>query len=268
MMIKLYDQNVWNVLPIDNRSVLVREMVREFDADFCTFQECGPETSRAGKTPLPVLMSDKYAEVCPEKAGVNYTPVFYKKEKYNVIEADYHVYTGFNDVNSKTLTWGVFEDKQTGERIAVASTHFWFKNRGEMDDEQRIQNARELKEACDYIVEKYGVPVIAAGDLNNGRGSEMGDKPYRFMIEQRFVDIRHSAEETTDMFTYHDYPVLDEAKGIYVNRPDALPAFDLDFIFTYGPDILKAKKFEILTSETALNSSDHCPLLGVFEIDK
>ena len=70
------------------------------------------------------------------------------------------------------------------------------------------------------------------------------------------------------MYTYHDYPVLDEAKDIYVNRPDALPEYDLDYIFTYGKDTIKAKKFDILTSETALNSSDHCPLLGVFETNK
>lgn len=265
-MIKLYSQNVWNVLPIDNRSVLVRQMVEEFDADFCAFQECGPNTSRTGKTPLPVLMSDKYAEVCPEKAGVNYTPVFYKKDKYNVIEAAYHVYTGFNDVNSKTLTWGVFEDKQTGDKLAFMSTHFWFKARGDIDTEQRIQNARELKEACDYIIEKYNIPVVASGDFNNGRGSETGEKPYQFMIEQGFKDIRHCAEETTDMFTYHEYPVLDPVKGIYVNKPDALPAFDLDFIFIYGPDKIKAKKFEVITSEVALNSSDHCPLQGTFEL--
>ncbi|MBQ9097678.1 MAG: hypothetical protein IJY55_04710 [Clostridia bacterium] len=267
-MIKLYDQNVWNVLPIDNRSVLVRSMVEQFDADFCAFQECGPNTSRTGETPLPVLMSDKYAEVCPEKAGVNYTPVFYKKEKYNVLEADYHVYTGFNDVNSKTLTWGVFEDKETGEKIAIGSTHFWFKNESEIDNQQRIQNANELKEACDYIVAKYDIPVIVSGDFNNGRNAETGDAPYHYMIEQGFKDIRHIAEETTDGFTYHDYPVLDEEKGIYVNRPDALPFCDFDFIFIYGPDKIKAKKFEILTSEKALNSSDHCPLLGVFEIIK
>lgn len=264
-MIKLYDQNVWNVNPIDNRSVLVREMVREFDADFCTFQECGPYTSRTGKTPLPVLMSDEYAEVCPEKADVNYTPVFYKKDKYTVIEAEYHVYTGFNDVNSKTLSWGVFENKQTGEKIAICSTHFWFKARGEIDDLQRLQNANELKEACDYIVEKYDIPVIISGDLNTGRDAETGDKPYHYLIKLGFRDVRKIAEDTTDGYTYHDYPVLDEEKGIYVNKPDALPFCDLDYVFVYGKDTIKANKFEILTSEKALNSSDHCPLQATFE---
>lgn len=266
-MIKLYDQNVWNVNPIDNRNILIRSMIEEFDADFCTFQECGPNTCRAAEHPLPELMSDKYAEVCPEKVGVNYTPVFYKKEKYNVLEAQYHVYTGFNDVNSKTLSWGVFEDKQTGEKIAIASTHFWFKARGDIDTRQRKQNANELKEACDYIVEKYGVPVVISGDFNSGRNAETGDAPYRYTLEIGFKDFRYMAEETTDGYTYHDYPVLDQEKGIYVNKPDALPYCDLDFILVYGSDKIKAKKFEILTSEKALNSSDHCPLLGVFEIE-
>ena len=263
-MIKLYDQNTWHMIPLDNRNVLMRSMIEEFDADFCTFQECGPK-NRTSKTPLPVLMSDKYAELCPEKADGNYTPVFYKKDKYNVLEAAYHVYTGLNDVNSKTLTWGVFEDKQTGEKIAVASTHFWFKNRGEVDDQQRKQNANELKEACDYIVEKYDIPVIISGDLNTGRNAETGDAPYHYMMEIGFKDVRYSAEETTDGYTYHDYPVLDEERGIFINKPDALPYCDLDYIFTYGKDAVVAKKFEILTSEKALNSSDHCPLQATFE---
>ena len=87
------------------------------------------------------------------------------------------------------------------------------------------------------------------------------------MLKLGFKDVRYSAEETTDEYTYHEYPVLDEKLGIYVNKPDALPSFDLDFMFTYGSDKIKAKKFEILTSEKALNSSDHCPLLGIFEIE-
>ena len=85
---KIYSHNIWNYNPhgfgyepLWQRMKLISELIFEADADVCMFQECGPETCRAGKGAIQKLLEEKYSEVCPEKADVNYTPVFYKKEK-------------------------------------------------------------------------------------------------------------------------------------------------------------------------------------------
>lgn len=265
---KIYCQNIWNFNPhgfgyepIWQRMKLVSDLACEFGADVCMFQECGPETCRAGKGAIQKLLEEKYSEVCPDKSDVNFTPVFYKKEKYDVIDSDWLLYEGLNDANSKSITWAVLQEKETLKKIAVISTHFWWRFDGEVDFNQRIENAKQLKKLCDEITNKHGTAIIVGGDFNNGFNSDQGDEPYRKMIDMGFSDIRQVAEVTTDYLTHHDYPVLDD-NGVY--DKGEMPARTLDHIFTYG-NAPKALKFDVITSDKALTSSDHCPLEAEFD---
>ena len=130
------------------------------------------------------------------------------------------------------------------------------------DEEQRIQNAVELQQICRNILSKYNIPILIGGDFNNGKGTSLGDLPYRTMLQKGFVDIRLTADETTDALTEHLYPVLNE-EGVFV--PDgSVPHMTIDYIFTYGAEI-KAKKFDVISTPEAMASSDHCPLVAYFE---
>ena len=151
---KVYSQNIWNHNPVEYRNSLVYSLVLQNDADICMFQECGPATNRTGSAAISEIMKYEYTEVCPEKASMNFTPVYFKTEKFNLIDSGYYLYTGLNDVNSKSVTWAVLEEKETDRRFAAISTHFWWKYDSEIDNQQRIQNARELKDICDQIIEK------------------------------------------------------------------------------------------------------------------
>ncbi len=260
-MIKLYSHNVWNKAPTGWRNKIIRELISDFDADFCTFQECAPYTIRTGDAPLPSLMADCYVELMEELKDKNFTPVYYKRDKFSVLDSGYYLYTGLNDADSKSVSWGVFEDKETGEKIAVASTHFWWMFDSEKDNLQRLENVKELKELCEKIIKKHNVPVIIGGDFNNGFNADQGDEPYKKMLSEGFLDIRLTAKETTDMLTHHKEPLLKD-DGTWENID--MPIRTIDNIFIYGEGI-KAENFNVLTSEKALVSSDHCPLLGCFE---
>lgn len=260
---KVYCQNVWNYRPSEFRNGLICSLITASDADVCMFQECGPGTNRAGSAPLPALLQYEYTEICPELAGKNYTPVFYKAEKFHVIDSGYLLYDGLNDANSKSVTWAVLEENATAKKVAVASTHFWWMETGERDNAQRLQNAAQLKALCDQITAQYDVPVIIGGDFNNGKNSLQGDMPYKAMLQQGFKDLRLIAQSTTDTFTHHDYPVLTE-DGIYTEGP--MPDKIIDYIFVYGAKAVIAEKFDVLTTQKALTSSDHCPLIGVVQI--
>lgn len=263
-MITLYNQNIWNNAPAGYRNKLVRSLVSDFDADVCTFQECGPQTNRVGNPSIGELMADLYAEAAPEFSSVNFTPVFYKKEKFRCIDQGYVLYDGLNDANSKGITWAVLEDLVTGKQYIFGSTHFWWRARGEEDTKQRLQNAAQLKEICDALIAKYNLPVIVAGDFNNGKNSSQGDAPYYALLEWGFRDIRNLAEDTTcEEFTCRNgYPILRE-DGTFDKCPLA-PDCCIDYIFVYG-DTVPVKKFHIETNDKALTSSDHCPLIGIFE---
>ncbi len=261
-MIKVFSHNVWNKAPTGWRNKIIRELISDFDADFCTFQECAPYTIRTGDAPLPSLMEDGYSELCPGLANKNFTPVYYKKDKFTVIDSGYFLYSGLNDADSKSVSWGVFSEKETGAEFCIASTHFWWMFESEKDNLQRLENVKELKAFCEEIIKKYSVPVIIGGDFNNGENADQGDMPYKKMLEEGFSDIRLSAKKTTDVLTHHTEPVLKE-DGTWENAD--MPVRTIDYIFTYGEGA-KALEFDILTSAKALVSSDHCPLLGLFEI--
>lgn len=262
-MITFYCQNVWNHNPTGYRNKIIRNIIREEGADVCAFQECGPETIRVGADALPVLLSDEYCEVLPELCDSNFTPVFYKKGKFNLLDSGYFLYTGLNDVNSKSVTWAYLEEITTGNRAVFASTHFWWKEEGEINNLQRIENARQLKAFCDEITEKYNVPVIIGGDFNNGKNADAGDAPYRAMIEMGFCDTRLFAKKTTQSYTHHEYPE-ELCDGSYRNGP--MPVRNLDNIFVCGKPLTELLEFDVLTSQAALDSSDHCPLVARLEL--
>ena len=262
-MIKIYCQNVWNYSPASYRNSLIFSLISDCDADICLFQECGPDTIRSAEVCLPSLMEEVYQEVCIDLADKNYTPVYYKKEKFDLLDSGYFLYDGLNDANSKSVTWALLKEKESAEKFVVVSTHFWWMYESEKDNEQRLKNVEQLHEFCESVIAKYDVPVIVGGDLNNGKNSSQGEEPYEYMKQKGFKDIRLTAEKTTDTHTHHAYPVLNE-NGIYENG--ALPVRTIDYIFTYGDFNIKAKKFDVLTSRKALDSSDHCPLTGEFEI--
>ena len=262
-MIKFYCQNVWDFSPTEYRNKLIYSLIREFDADICLFQEYSQAATCSGKLPLPGLMQEIYAEAHKVSDGWNFTPVFYKKEKFGLIDSGYFYYDGFNDENSKSVTWAVLEEKGSGVKFAVIATHFWWMFESEKDNEQRLKNVDQLKEICDFIIEKYDVPVVVGGDLNNGKNSEQGEEPYKYMLEQGFSDVRFSAEESTDKFTHHDYPVLND-QGIY--EKGAMPVRNLDYFFIYGAYPVRPKKFDVITTQDALDSSDHCPITAEIEI--
>ena len=258
-MFNIYCQNIWNTLPASDRMVLIRKLISDFDADVCLFQECSPNTVRKCENAIPSLMADEYEEVCKHLIPLNYTPVLYKKDKFDLVDEGYLLYDGLNDYNSKSVSWAVLKDKESGKMFAAASTHFWWMFRGDEDINQRIANANQLRKVCDNIVSKYDVPVIVGGDLNNGLNTEQGSVTYEYMTKNGFVDFRNIAKITTEKYTHRDCP-----DGIAYDT--SLPTQNLDYLFCYGKDNINATLFDVLYSKSALESSDHCPLVAKFDI--
>lgn len=259
-MYNIYCQNIWNTLPAADRMVLIRELISDFDADICLFQECSPYTVRKCENAISELMADKYSEACEYMIPINYTPVFYKRDKFELIDEGYLLYDGLNDYESKSVSWAVLKDKESGKMLAAASTHFWWMFRGEEDTKQRIANADELRKVCEDIVSKYNAPVIIGGDFNNGLNSVQGSEPYEYMVMNGFIDFRNLAQNSTDKYTHRDC-----YDGVAYDN--LLPTQNLDYIFLYGSKAVEVSLFDVLYSKPALESSDHCPLVAKLDIN-
>ena len=262
---RIYNQNIWGNMgakqAIANRNGLIRDLVFACEADVCCFQECSPRTSRAGATAIQDLLADRYVEVDTPAGPRNYTPLFFLRNRLRLLDSGWHLYTGGperNDCDSKSITWAVFEDTETRVSFGVCSTHFWWKNDTALDNQQRLRNATELCETISAVVARHHVPVLAAGDLNCGNGSAQGSEPYRFLLARGLLDARAVAAVTTDAFTHHAYPVLND-RGIYENGGQ--PVRTLDHVFVTTRPQMRIDRLHVETSQPALDSSDHCPLV-------
>lgn len=254
--LSVYCQNVWNSTPL-NRTALQRDLIFERDADVCFFQECGPKTIRAGEEALPPMLAVRYDEVPTEVGDLNYTPVFYKRDRFDLVDHGYLLYRGKNDANSKSVTWAVLSEKESGVRFGVCSTHFWWRYNEPDDNTWRLSNAAELFECVTDIQNRFDVPVIVGGDLNCGKCSSQGEEPWLWLCE-RLTDVRAAAPITTDMMTHHAYPVKDE-NGLFCDGE--MPKRTLDHMFVTTHRNIKLHSFEVDTSRRALTTSDHCPLI-------
>ncbi len=68
-MLRVYNQNIWGNMPkeeaVSNRNQLVRSLIRKYQPDFCTLQECNPSTS-IRKYQVPVIAAAERFQVLTE----------------------------------------------------------------------------------------------------------------------------------------------------------------------------------------------------------
>lgn len=263
----LYDQNIWGnfneTQTIGNRCELVYDLISEIRPDICCFQECNPMTARAGERGIEHLMANDFVEISGEHSGVNFTPVFVRRGAFEIVKEGWHCFCGLNDIQSKSATYAVLEHRQSGKRLVVVSTHFWWQH-GEESDRQRVENARELNALLEGLCCGENLPVIVAGDLNSeDRPQENGQAGCDEMLRLGFESTRYLSRTTVETATCRrDYPIRGENDVYYGGT---MPEYTIDHILVRGG--VRCEDFDVLTCQTALDSSDHCPLVLRFELE-
>jgi endonuclease/exonuclease/phosphatase family metal-dependent hydrolase len=265
---RIYSHNIWGNFSskecIGNRNYLIKELIDGVNPDFCCFQECNPSTSRFGETSISKLLLECYEEVSFECAEKNFTPVFYKKNKFKLLDSSYVIFNGLNDWNSKSFTWGLFEEIETMKKVIIISVHLWWQYRGEVDIIQRRENVSQLMEVINRLFAKYNAPIIVAGDFNSGVNAKQGPDAYNVMVKNDMLDVRNISRETVDTETCASVYPLHTEDGIYYNGSS--PSLTIDYIFLNKEELVKSLKFNIINSQKAKDSSDHLPLIYEFEI--
>lgn len=262
--IVIYDQNIWGCTMgsdvISNRCKLVAELIDYHDADIIAFQECSIAARDTANGNIAELLSPVYEEVKHNAAGNNFTPVFYKSERFSVIDSGYVLYERQRPTNSKSITYAIFEEKENAIRFAILSAHFWWRTGSAEDDDVRLYNATLLSEYAEQIKEKYDIPVFLMGDLNCGLNSDASITPYLY-LKDNFLDLREIAPISTDAMTHHEYPKKDE-NGNYTADERVESERTLDHIFVTEHRSVAIDSFEIDESDEAYASSDHYPLIA------
>lgn len=254
---RIMTSNIWGMYfgnPAAERIDAIESTLRKYDADVIGIQEMCPDWY---KNDLAGRLEDTYVFVGAFKG--NHSPLFFKREVFEIIDMGWIRYTGVEDI-SKSVTWAVLEKKADGKRIGVCNTHLWWKA-GEEHELIRENNAKQLLEAMNNIKEKYdNIPVVAFGDFN----SRADGKAMKYLNANGVLSAYDLAEEFSPISSYHGDPVRDE-NGIYRGvKTTNDKTRSLDHIVAKKDD-LNIKVQKIVEDQEILDATDHSPVYIDFE---
>jgi len=184
---------------IFHRSLLICGQLEEINADSIGFQEVSEEWMPYLEKLLP-----EYDYVYLPRAvdDTEAAPVFYLKDKYNLIDSGTFWLSDTPDVYGskfeasgcvRICTWVLLENKETGETFYHMNTHL-----DHVSDEARLKQLEVLYGKAKEFENDY--PVVITGDFNASSSSQL----YKNMIKN-FTDCRTAAPITDNSRTYHDY---------------------------------------------------------------
>lgn len=250
--------------PTDTRNMMISELHVEALPDVVCLQECSAN-SRTGRSYIRAMKEAGFDEVTAEMPSgytVNYTPVLYRKDVLELVDSGYLPYSDGAGDKSKSASWGVFKTKN-GELFAVVSTHFAYKS-DTSGQAARLKDAEQISGLAKSIVAKHSCPVIIGGDLNCNISSD----PYKILKDSGFTDIYDVAKKATNTRTHHSYPEFNTILGIYdgMTPPSGAYSAAIDHALVMQGDGLEFARFEVVTDDYALLSTDHCPIIVDFNI--
>ncbi|MCR5693913.1 MAG: endonuclease/exonuclease/phosphatase family protein [Clostridia bacterium] len=263
MLLKLMTSNVWADVfgnPVHPRDKLLCELVRDEKPDVLFLQEMHPNWHKSDLKPC--LSALGYTESIPDLHGndLNYTPVFYRKDRFLEIESEFVIYGGPNDYSSKSVSFSLLKDKASETVFGVSSTHMYF-SQDEKGDSARISNTLELS----ALFAKYrnAKAIFCGGDFN----CDVHSEPFRILNSS---GIRCCSLENCDkkhfIRTHHENPVYDSQSYTYVPADPSIEGndFSIDHIVFKGN--AKILSYDVICNEKACMISDHCPVVVTAEI--
>lgn len=187
------------------------------------------------------------------KAAGEYAAIFYRKDKYDVLDSNTFWLSehpdsvgkmGWDAVCVRIATWAKLKDKATGKVFMAVNTHF-----DHVGTEARRQSALLIIKKIKEIVGEQ--PAVVTGDFNVNDQSEA----YKTITTNEFVmkDAYKVAEEVAGVdYTFHDF-----------DRYEMKDREKIDFIFV-TPQI-RVLSSEIPAEVPQALLSDHNPQTAVLE---
>ena len=131
-----------------------------------------------------------------------YSPVFYKKDKYELINGGTFWFSETPDKPSATwssaykriCSWAVLKDRETGFTFAAFNSHW---------DHISVPSRNNSSELLLSKIEEYApdLPVVIIGDFN----CKAKTVAYKTLIDGGFVDAMYTAPEADTVGSFHGY---------------------------------------------------------------
>lgn len=241
--------------PVPNRHLLQAELIRAYMPDLIAFQEYSKYYHDGFTAKLEAI---GYREVQPEGVAANYTPLFYRADRLNIIDCGYQLYAGPNDVNSKSATWAVLELLDTGKRFIAISTHLMYNQPGIDANAARVSNAKELVSLISQLKNRsefQTLPLITGGDLNCCLGSD----PIQVLTDSGLKLAWEAALEKNDVRGNHDYVTYHPDCQSYSSWSIRPGGYVKSIDHALVTEEFTVERFFTLTDLYAQVASDHMP---------
>lgn len=154
--------------------------------DVLGFQEMSRYMEKLIMERMKYLMLADGSAVRYEMVTGGFTPILFRYDKLRLLESGHAVYPAafppfegcFNDVDSKGYTFAVLEERTTGKRVIVFSTHLWWQSGNPEkahyqagSDQARAYQILLASKKADELIARYDCPAILMGDFNAALGS-------------------------------------------------------------------------------------------------
>lgn len=278
---------------------LQADIFEAYAPDVIGFQEFRNLTVRADMKAKLEALGYTYVDVEDEVVAsgdylsINDTPIFYNGSKLTLLASGYHLYSrkmntnfqvdangtlNINNNDSKSLTWAVFQVKETGKQFAVLSTHFIHDyseslgNYAGAANAARVIDAKEVLQVVNQIKAlKNGayknIPMVFGGDLN----TKLGTDPINTLTTGGFAlarDMAAADDAIYDTYGGKGYSTYDTEKKVFSNIRDvATTDTGIDHILFENEEKVTVEKYLTLTNKIARIPSDHPLKLVDFVID-
>ena len=236
------------------RTEMVLDTIRRADPDSLGVQEAHFDWIKTLRAGLPEY---DYVGVGRDdgKEKGEFSAVFYKKEKFNLLDSgsfwlsetpDVPGVKGWDAACVRVCSWAKLEEKATGKQFVHFNTHLDHIGLVAMQKGAELITAKAAQICPD-------LPAFFTGDFNVTPDSA----PYRTVIQAGFADARHVAAVSDDSITFHvDTFISDRLKEEYAV---------IDYCFVKGD--VKIDSFRVLRNlyPGDLFPSDHFPVIAVAE---
>ncbi len=258
--------------PLDLRQNLQIDMIKSYAPDVIGFQEYVKASHDSMTAKLTAL---GYAEVPSTRNSsdkVNDTPIFYKSSEVTLEASGYFLYTedrgisqACNNNYTKSLSWAVFTEKESGKQFTVVNTHLMY-NADENDDGTkedhtlaRQENVKELLDQIGNIPSQYAsLPIILGGDLN----CSYTTAPFNDLVSGGFTWMKNAPNVSYDSYGYGKeiatYSTTDKIYTEIATPPTT--GYGIDHALYSGN--VTVKNYLTVTDRIACIASDHCPKLA------